>query len=244
MKYGIQLYSLRDMTEAGKIEEAISAVAQMGYSYIEFAGFFGNDAKTVAALLDKYKIEVLSTHTGKNELTDELFDATVRFHREIGNKNIVIPGTDLSTVANVRDFIEFLNYVQPRLKREGIALGYHNHSGEFLPNSDGMISWYELRDNTAVELEVDTYWAWNACVDPVELLKNNSNRISLIHVKDGLAGGIGRSLGMGEAPVSLVLDTAKELGMMPIVESEGLYPTGREEVQRCIEFLKKYENNA
>ena len=31
---------------------------------------------------------------------------------------------------------------------------------------------------------------------------------------------------------------AKRLGMLPVVESEGLDPTGIEEVQRCMDFLK------
>lgn len=38
MKYGIQMYSLRDITEKD-LDGALKSVADMGYHYIEFAGF-------------------------------------------------------------------------------------------------------------------------------------------------------------------------------------------------------------
>ena len=104
-----------------------------------------------------------------------------------------------------------------------------------------MISWYQLRDNTKISLEVDTYWAWNAGVEPIALITENAERIRMIHLKDGLLGGQGRSLGSGAAPVREVLAAARRLSMLPVVESEGLDPTGREEVQRCMDFLKSVE---
>ena len=242
MEYGIQLYSLRDMTkDQNKFEEAIEAVAKMGYTCIEFAGFFERTAKEVRGLLDKNGIYVCSTHTSRKELLPEVIDETIKYHKEIGNKNIIIPGTDLTTGEKIKEFIELLNFADEKLKNEGITLGYHNHSVEFLPNTDGIISWYELRDNTNIMLEVDTYWAWNAGVDPVKLITDNADRIKMIHLKDGLEGGIGRSLGSGNAPVREVLATARKLAMLPVVESEGLDPTGEEEVQRCMDFLRSVE---
>ena len=46
------------------------------------------------------------------------------------------------------------------------------------------------------------------------------------------------SLGQGIAPVAEVRKAALELGLDMVVESEGLEPTGMEEVKRCIDFLK------
>ena len=43
MEYGLQMFSVRDMTEKD-LEGAIRAVAALGYRYIEYAGFFGHDA--------------------------------------------------------------------------------------------------------------------------------------------------------------------------------------------------------
>ena len=41
-QYGLQMYSLRDIT-GDDLKGALKQVADMGYKYIEFAGFFGHD---------------------------------------------------------------------------------------------------------------------------------------------------------------------------------------------------------
>ena len=40
MKYGLQMYSVRDLTEHD-LRGALQQVAEMGYSFVEFAGFMG-----------------------------------------------------------------------------------------------------------------------------------------------------------------------------------------------------------
>ena len=47
------------------------------------------------------------------------------------------------------------------------------------------------------------------------------------------------ALGEGSAAVRDVMAKAKDLGLLMVVESEGLNPTGLEEVKRCADFLKK-----
>ena len=82
---------------------------------------------------------------------------------------------------------------------------------------------------------------FNAGIDPLAVLRRLGARVDLIHLKDGLKGGIGKSLGQGEAPVLAVRNAALAMGLPMVVESEGLDPTGLEEVKRCIEFLKENE---
>ena len=61
------------------------------------------------------------------------------------------------------------------------------------------------------------------------------------HLKDGTRDRKGLALGEGEAPVPAVRDKAIELGLRMIVESEGLQPTGIEEVTRCMNYLRSVE---
>ena len=44
--YGIQMYSVRDITK-DNMEGALKALAEMGYKYVEFAGFFGIPAEKI-----------------------------------------------------------------------------------------------------------------------------------------------------------------------------------------------------
>lgn len=239
MKYGIQMYSLRDIT--GKnLDGALKAVSEIGYKYVEFAGFFGHSAEDVRRMLDKYNLEVSGTHTAWHEVAND-FQNTVRYHKTIGNKNIIVPGADLSTKDKLDAFIEMYNEFAPKLKAEGITFQYHNHSHEFYPAKEGYEIHKELEIRTEMMFEIDTFWAFNAGRDPVEMISRLKDRINCIHLKDGMKNGEGLSLGLGEAPVEAVRSKAIELGFMMIVESEGCKPTGIEEVTRCFKYLESLD---
>ena len=241
MEYGLQMYSVRDIT-ATDLEGALKQVAEMGYKFVEFAGFFGHSAEDVKSWLDKYGLRVSGTHTGMKELDDD-FEGTVAYHKIIGNKNIIIPGHDLSDQAKLDEFIEKANRYQPMLKEHGISLGYHNHSHEFLPNKDGSQIEDQLIYRTNLDIEIDTFWFYNATqVSAVAMMERIKDRLKVIHIKDGFVGGKGVPLGMGSAPVREVYDKAIEMGIPMVVESESLTPDGMTEAKICIEYLKAQEN--
>ena len=77
------------------------------------------------------------------------------------------------------------------------------------------------------------------------------NRIRVIHLKDGIAakpecrnyehchdGVEGKSVGSGEAPILAIRDWCLKNDVLMVIESEGLDPTGPEEVKRCIDYLR------
>lgn len=240
MEYGLQLYSVRDITEKD-LDGALRAVADLGYKYVEFAGFFGHSAKIVREMLDRYGLKVSGTHTGCDELCADKIEETIAYHKELGNENIIIPGADFSTREKLDGVIALINEAQPKLAAAGIRLGYHNHSHEFLPTAYGAYIHRELETRTAVELEIDTYWAYVAGEDPIALLSRLGERVRVIHLKDGYADGKGLALGEGTAPVAAVREYAIAHGLTMVVESETCDPTGIEEVGRCIRYLRSLE---
>ena len=240
MEYGLQLYSVRDLTGTD-FEGALREVAALGYRFVEFAGFFGHSAEEVKRMLDAYGLSVSGTHTGWQELTADNIEATIAYHTAIGNKNIIIPGADVSTREKLDDLIALINQAQPRLAEAGIALGYHNHSHEFIPTSYGALVHQELEERTQVEFEIDTFWAYVAGQDPVATLERLGDRVKVIHLKDGYSDGHGMALGEGTAPVVSVRDYAIAHGLLMVVESETCQPTGIEEVGRCIRYLNSLE---
>ena len=241
MKYGLQLYSLRDITKTD-FEGALRAVAEMGYKMVEPAGFFGYSAEDVRAMLDCYGLEVCSTHTPYKSVFEDI-RATIDYHKKIGCKNIIIPSAPYGTREAVTYTVDSINRFLPMIEAEGMSLHFHNHSGEFLPNIDGQIAEEEFASRTNVKLQLDTFWVFNAGLDPVATIEKYRDRVSIIHLKDGIpaAGEVkaqGKSIGLGQAPVEAVRAKAIALGLDIVVESEGLEPTGLEEVRRCIDFLK------
>ena len=239
-EYGLQLFSLRDIT-GNDLEGALRAVAEMGYKYVEYAGFFGHSAEQVKEWQDKYGLKCSGTHSGWGELLPENIEATIAFHKTIGNPNYIIPWADLDSLDKIIDFCAVMNKAQLRLAEEGISLGYHNHSHEFVVMPWGSTIHSELEKRGTFDFEIDTFWAFNAGINPVETLKRLAGRVKVIHLKDGIKGGEGRSVGSGEAPVLAVREYAIKSGIRMVIESEGLNPTGLEEVKRCIDFLKAQE---
>lgn len=239
MEYGIQLYSVRDLAEKD-FAAALEAVAKMGYTHVEFAGFFNYPAKEVKAMLDNNGLKVSGTHSLLDELDGD-FAALMKYQHTIGNTKYVV-GTRFKTAEQLAKTIEDLNKYQRLLAAEGIALGLHNHDKEFRPNDAGQLPVQVLWDNTDIVFEVDTYWVYIAGKDPVKIIEEMKSRVPMIHLKDGDDQRNGFSLGSGTAPVAAVREKAIELGMHIIVESEGLQPDGVSEVGRCMDYLKALES--
>ena len=240
MDYGIQMYSVRDITDKD-LFGALKAVADIGYRYVEFAGFFGHDAKEVRKWLDDLGLKVSGTHTGLRDL-DRDFDAALEYHTCLGNKNIIIPGHDLNCQAKLDEFVEKVNAYAPRLAKAGITLGYHNHSHEFIPNRDGSMIHEQIVYRTDLKIEIDTFWYYNATgMSAVGILERLKSRINFIHMKDGLRGGEGKPLGYGQAPLREHYDCARRNNMLMVVESESLKPDGITEAKLCFDWLNAQE---
>ncbi len=239
MQYGLQMYSVRDITK-DDLAGAVKKVAEIGYKLIEFAGFFGNSAEDVVKMLKDNDVTVSGTHTSINELIAD-YEGTVAFHKAIGNKYYIIPGHDLSTKEKLDEFIDNVNKFQPMLAKEGITLCYHNHDGEFKPNKDGQIIYDELTSRTNIGLEIDTFWAYAGGKDPIAMMDEFKDRLYFVHIKDGYADRRGEPLGRGTAPVKAVYEKAKAMGIPMIVESETLTPDGLTEAKICFDYLKAQE---
>lgn len=255
IEYGLQLYSLRDITK-DDMKEALRRVAEMGYKYVEFAGFFGHPAEDVKAWLDEFGLKASATHTSYAELMPYNIKKTVEYHKAIGCNTVIVPGTVYNTPEELELSVALFNYAEKYLKNEGLSFGYHNHSGEFYPTPYGKVVEDEIINRTDAMLEIDVFWLFNAGIDPVTYLEAHKDRISVIHLKDGDIpvgevrdfktahnGVVGKSLGLGMAPIAQVREWALKNNVLMVVESEGLEPTGSEEVKRCIDYLRSLETN-
>ncbi len=239
MDYGLQLFSIRDITK-DDFFGALKKVKEIGYKYIEPAGFFGHSAEEVKEKCDELGLVISGTHSGFQDLLDN-FEETVAYHKAIGNHNYIVPGVKLATKADVDAFVEGANRLQPLLEKEGIRMSYHNHDSEFRPNEDGIVPYDEIVNRTDIGLEIDTFWAYAGGKDPVQMMEDLKDRLTFIHIKDGLENREGKPLGLGTAPIDAVYEKAKELGILMVVESETLTPDGITEARICYDWLKKKE---
>ena len=238
--YSIQLYSVRDAMKED-MAAALKKIAELGYTAVEFAGFFGKSAEEVRAMLDEYGLAISGTHSPFTDLRPSVIMDTVKYHKAVGNTDYIIPGADLSTLEKLEDFVNVVNYAQPILAAEGIRLGYHNHSHEFVIQPYGSTIHAQIEARTNVHFEIDTFWTFNAGLDSLAVLERLAHRIHVIHLKDGRKGGYGIPLGQGDAPVADVVRYAEAKGLGMVVESETLTPSGMAEATACMEYLKSLE---
>ena len=69
-KVGLQLYSVRNDMEKD-FEGTLKAVKDMGYDYVEFAGFFGKSADEVKDILDRLGLTAISVHEGTQNFNEK-----------------------------------------------------------------------------------------------------------------------------------------------------------------------------
>lgn len=251
VRCGIQMFCLRDITPTD-MKKALTEVANMGYKYVEFGGLYDYSPTQIKDWLDKLGLVCTGAHIGLDELSPETIQNTIERYNKVGCNHFIVPWCDASKADEV---INKLNYAYDVLKNSGIKLSYHNHSFEFFPEPHtGVIMENEIIKRTSVGLQIDTFWLYNAGVDVPKYLNANKDRISFIHLKDGIPapkenrsferntqGAKGLSVGEGKVPVKEIRTWAIENNVTMIVESEGMMPSGVEEVGRSIRYLKSLD---
>ena len=249
MNYGIQMYSIKDVASVD-LKLALKTVADLGYKYVEFAGFFDKSAEDVKSWLDEYGLTVTGTHTGLGALAPDVIAQTVAYHKAIGCDYIIVPAANWSTKENLDNNISAMCYAYEYLKNEGIGLGFHNHSGELLEQSYGIIPLFEIIERTPLDIEPDVFFFSNVGMDPIEFCEKYNSRIKCIHMKDGTyptdikrtyanphEGIRSTPCGTGYVPILDVARFGVKNGKTLIVEVESGDRGGPEVVAESIKYL-------
>ncbi|HBT63904.1 MAG TPA: hypothetical protein DEB10_04480 [Ruminococcaceae bacterium] len=181
MKYGLQMYTLRDLTE-NQMGNTLREVAGMGYEGIELAGFGNLTIDELAEEVKETGLSVISAHVGYQELINP--DKWIQTAKRIGTSRITIPWMDhkMLTEDEIGETAGMLNDITDRLESEGIELSYHNHDYEFVDGRYDRL----MQKCPKLKFELDTYWVKFAGYNPIELMKKYSDRIVLVHLKDML----------------------------------------------------------
>jgi len=230
-KYGgLALYTVRDqMAEDPK--GTLKAVAQLGYQYIEAAGysegkFYGMSPKEFKAYLREVGLKPISTHMGATTL--ENVDQSVADAKAVGFKYYVIPvppmghfGFDqearkMTMSDEVEEIAEILNTIGEKCSAAGLEMLYHNHNFEFEENANGIVPmdyFIEHTDPEHVNFQLDLYWATNAGVDPIAYFKKAPGRFKSWHVKDMDEQGRFAPVGTGKIDFARILKEKELSGM-------------------------------
>ena len=206
---GIQLYGVRNAMERD-FEGTLKALADMGYEYVEFAGYYGHTAEEIKAILDKYGLKCISAHQAL-DFYDEDPDAAAEFLKAFGVKYSVIPwygkeklaGTDEWEASAAR-----FKKVGAVLKAHGMKLGYHNHDFEFEKHEGKYLHDYIFDEvGDLIDPELDTCWVHYAGINPADKIREFAGRVEIVHLKDFVC----KELGGGPA-YDLIDNSGKGIG--------------------------------
>lgn len=217
---GLQLYTVRDLLEKD-FEGTLERVAQIGYTNVEFAGYYNRTPDQVRALLDRLHIVSTSAHIGTPLMRQDAA-AQIRSAQLIGQQYVTIPSYPFAKEGGVEAWkqgaMEF-NRWGALCRDAGLRLAYHNHAGEFA-KLNGETSGYDVlmreTDRALVDFELDLYWAAYADQNPIALFEKYPGRFAMWHVKDlALSQGtkVMAPVGGGSLDFKAIFARAQESGM-------------------------------
>jgi len=193
---GLQLYTIRDAMGTD-VQGSLKKVAEIGYSYIELAGyadgkFYGYEPAEFRKLVADLGMEILSSHTQVEAQGITLDNASkmAEDHAKLGVKYCLQPWVvpeARTTIASYQKMVADWNIVGGIMKQNGIQFGYHNHNFEFA-NVEGKTPYFDVFmvecDKDLVTMELDMFWTTKAGQNPVDLIRKYPGRFQLFHMKD------------------------------------------------------------
>lgn len=226
----VQMYSLRDYTKTSSdFLESLKKIRQIGYQAVQLSAIGAMDGASpqVSAVeakkyMDDLGISCSATHRSWDALSGNT-EAEIEFHLTLGCNYAAIGGLpgryESEGEQGYRQFLEDSAPVISRLKESGIRFGYHNHSHEFRRIGQGKSTLYDILINAQVDfmLELDTYWAVHAGVNPVRILQQIPGRAPVIHLKDKEViqkdGPVMAPVGEGNMDWDSILPACKNAGV-------------------------------
>jgi sugar phosphate isomerase/epimerase len=185
---GVQVYTVRDLMQKD-FEGTLEQIARIGYTQIEFAGYYDRTPEQVRATLDRLRLTSPSAHIGVNLLRQDI-QGQITSAKTIGQRYVTVPSYPFPRDAGKQAFVDAaaeLSKWGEACRARGVRLAYHNHAGELRDVGGGTTGLDVMLQETQpglVEFENDLYWTTFAGVDPRTLFAKYPGRFTLWHVKD------------------------------------------------------------
>ncbi len=238
----LQLYTLRELA-AVELPGTLGSVAAAGYRAVELAGLPAMEPVELAGLLGNAGLRAVAAHESIERLRQDPL-AVADELAELGCPRVVVPwmpDDDRRTADDVRRFAGELGVLAGTFSERGIRLGYHNHDFEFGTLGSTTI-WDALLAELPpeVEIELDVYWAAVGGSDPVAEIRDNSDRVRLLHMKDRAPGPepMDAPVGEGTLPFPQIVDAARAAGVEWYIVEQDEPRNPLEDIGRSLHYLE------
>ena len=214
-RIGLQLYTVRDQMQQS-VPHTLGAVAELGYTEVEFVGYFGHAPSEIRAFLDEYGLEAPAAHIPLGAVRRAPAE-TVAMALEIGHRFLIVPSLpgDQRTRDGYQRLADDLNAFGAQCRSAGLVAGYHNHAFEF-ERVDGELAYDILLDACDPELvtmELDLFWIRRGGFDPLPYFARYPGRFGLCHVKDMDASETMVDVGAGVIDFGQIFARSEQAGL-------------------------------
>ena len=246
-RIGLQLYTVRRELEKD-FEGTLAQIAALGFSEVEFAGYFNHTPQQVKAILARHNLSAPSAHIPLAALRGDLQEA-INAAKVIGHQYLIcayLAAEERKSLDDYKKIIDLFNRAGEQLQKAGLQFGYHNHDFEFVP-MDGKIP-YDLilagTDAKAVKLELDLYWITKAGQSPLHYFASHPGRFPLVHVKDmdATPKRYFKEVGRGVIDFKEIFASADKAGVKHyFVEQDETPGSPFTSIKTSIDYLKQLE---
>lgn len=245
----LQVYSVREYASKD-LRGTLKEIAKIGYKGVEFAGYYGHDAKDVRKWLDEAGLEAISTHLGVPALLEGQFDKTAEFEKTLGNKRLIVASglsASCATDAGNQMTAYLFNEIAYKAEKVGMQIGFHAHFNDFT-DVNGKTAWELFFSRTREDIiaQMDVGNCMHGGADPYDLVAKLPGRGKLMHVKaENEKGKSGACVG-GKGDIvdwDKMFNIAETVGGIEwyIIEQEDCRKDSNlmEAVAECYENMKK-----
>ncbi|OUW95078.1 MAG: hypothetical protein CBD97_03605 [Pelagibacteraceae bacterium TMED237] len=186
-----QLYTARKFQPYKEIFEYIEST---GIKNIELFALTDFDQNELKDLLQQHNLITMSAHISFESL--ETLEDTIKKIKFLNIKHAIIPapkaknGKDFEEFFNLNEseWIDFAKQLSNHIKifqDNGLTLGYHNHSFEFIQLPSGKYPMELILDQDEnLKFEIDLGWSIAGKANPIKWIEKYKNRIIACHLKD------------------------------------------------------------
>lgn len=219
----IQLYTVREEASAD-LAGTLSALADMGYAGVEFAGLYGLEPEAILPLLHKNQLTAVSAHVPLDEMIEKPQEV-IRDYKLLGCKYLAMPYLTPDRRPGSPGFQRTIHDIETfgqRCTAAGMTLLYHNHDFEFekINGEYALDMIYRTISPQFLQTEIDTCWVHVAGEDPVAYIMKYTGRAPLVHLKDFVMPGKSKPSKLYE------LIGIEEQAKQPDVPEFGFMPVG------------------
>ncbi len=204
----VQLYSVRDYIARDGFEPVLKRIADIGYTGVEPAGFFGVRPSELRKMIGDFGLKLYSTHSPWARTVEDLPEQ-LDIESILGLDTIVcgFGPDDFKDLDAIKRTADLTNKMADYCGRNGFTLFQHNHYWEF-GRLDGRIKYDIYRALApAVKYELDCFWSTNlGTEDAVAQLKDFAKDTILLHMKDGICRQEAKNAGMKNGLLDMKVD--------------------------------------